>query len=548
MLRLQSYDFKVINLPGKNNITDPLSRLLNVNMAQQSEFSKIAEEHVRFVAINSTPKEMTTHEVERASSDDAELQQLRTCIHSGRLTDCPDKLYATISGERYVIGQLVLRGSRIVMPRKLRPQALGSRPAVMAGRGVLTVLVVINVLVNFLNVRDVRIEPYKARLFVEREHYEKLHKDDLQCVITWLKRLTLRDISFDATAGTATSRRQRRAKRCKQSLRRPVRTSLYLATVLLLLSGDVHPNPGPPKHPGVSERHNINSNSVPELTTTSTSSTTTTTTTLSQTGLFDNAKLHKGMTIAHLNICGLEGKLEDLKLVMDGIPIDVLTLSETHLPDSVADQKLQIPGYTLYRKDRIFNPIGYGGVATYVNLSLSSDRRDTLETLDTECLWTEITLPKTRLIASVYRTPPKIESSLDALEHTFVLANETGNEIIILGDMNLDLLPNKKNGLDKKLTNLHRVLQFKQLVTKPTRVTEHSRTLIDHITTNRDNFITYTGVQSTGLSDHRMAYTVRKTTKPRHKPKQIKARTYRRFDPDAFIHDVSTAPWTNVYE
>ena len=183
-------------------------------------------------------------------------------------------------------------------------------------------------------------------------------------------------------------------------------------------------------------------------------------------------------------------------------------------------------------------------------MSLSSDRRDTLETLDTERMWTEITLPKTRpiLIASVYRTPPKIESSLGALERTFVLANETGNEIIILGDMNLDLLPNEKNGLVKKFTNLHRVLQFKQLVTKPTRVTEHSRTLIDHITTNRDNFMTYTDVQSTGLSDHRMVYTVRKATKPRHKPKQIKARTYRRFDRDAFIHDVSTAPWTNVYE
>ena len=103
---------------------DPLSRLLKVDMAQQSEFSKMAEEHVRFVAINSTPKAMTTHDVERASSDDAELQQLRECIDTGRWTDCPDKLYAAIGGELCVIGQLVLRGSRIVMPRKLRPQAL----------------------------------------------------------------------------------------------------------------------------------------------------------------------------------------------------------------------------------------------------------------------------------------------------------------------------------------------------------------------------------------------------------------------------------------
>ena len=84
VLRLQPYEFKVIHLPGKNNIADPLSRLLKVDMAQQSEFSKMAEEHVRFVAINSTPKAMTTHDVERASSDDAELQQLRECIDTGR--------------------------------------------------------------------------------------------------------------------------------------------------------------------------------------------------------------------------------------------------------------------------------------------------------------------------------------------------------------------------------------------------------------------------------------------------------------------------------
>ena len=45
-----------------------------------------------------------------------------------------------------------------------------------------------------------------------------------------------------------------------------------------------------------------------------------------------------------------------------------------------------------------------------------------------------------------------------------------------------------------------------------------------------------------------MVYAVRKATKPRLLPRQIKARTYRRFDPDAFIYEVSTAPWINVYE
>ena len=33
-VRLQPYEFKVIHLPGKNNIADPLSRFLKVDMAQ----------------------------------------------------------------------------------------------------------------------------------------------------------------------------------------------------------------------------------------------------------------------------------------------------------------------------------------------------------------------------------------------------------------------------------------------------------------------------------------------------------------------------------
>ena len=91
-----------------------------------------------------------------------------------------------------------------------------------------------------------RSDRHKARLFIDREYYEKLYKDDLQCILMWLKRLMLRDILFDATVGTVTSRRH---KRRKQTWRRAVRTSLYQAITLLLLSGDVHPNQGPTKHP-----------------------------------------------------------------------------------------------------------------------------------------------------------------------------------------------------------------------------------------------------------------------------------------------------------
>ena len=53
---------------------------------------------------------------------DEELKALREAIETGRFEKC--KAYAPAAGELCVIGQLVLRGTRIVLPSKLRPPAI----------------------------------------------------------------------------------------------------------------------------------------------------------------------------------------------------------------------------------------------------------------------------------------------------------------------------------------------------------------------------------------------------------------------------------------
>ena len=122
VLRLQPYEFKVVYHPGKNNIADSLSRLIDVNKAQSN--STNTDEYVRFVTVNATPNAMTTKEVERASAEDAELKQLRQCINTDAWDDSPNKLYTAVSAELCVIGELVLRGTRFVIPRELRSRVL----------------------------------------------------------------------------------------------------------------------------------------------------------------------------------------------------------------------------------------------------------------------------------------------------------------------------------------------------------------------------------------------------------------------------------------
>ena len=125
VLRLQGYTFKVIYIPGKSNIADPLSRLLPLSTKTGEEFdhTEAAERHVYFIAINAVPNAVKMEDLKEASKLDPELIEVRNCIQTGQWDNC-NKLYAAISNELCSAGDLVLRGARIIIPEKLRPRVL----------------------------------------------------------------------------------------------------------------------------------------------------------------------------------------------------------------------------------------------------------------------------------------------------------------------------------------------------------------------------------------------------------------------------------------
>ena len=100
------------------------------------------------------------------------------------------------------------------------------------------------------------------------------------------------------------------------------------------------------------------------------------------------------------------------------------------------------------------------------------------------------------------------------------------NEVIILGDLNINLLQNGKytlnikNSSSSEIVTPHPLLkQYKQfisdfgltqLIKNPTRVTCETSTLIDHILINSDEKISQCGVIDIGISDHQMIYCTRK--------------------------------------
>jgi len=121
VLRLQPYSYSVKYLPGQMNIADSLSRLTKSDEAQSRN---VAEEYVRFVARTAVPQAMTGKEVEEESAADEELENLRQCIETGNWENPSCASYKPIREELCVIGKTVLRGTRIVIPRKLRARVI----------------------------------------------------------------------------------------------------------------------------------------------------------------------------------------------------------------------------------------------------------------------------------------------------------------------------------------------------------------------------------------------------------------------------------------
>jgi len=78
------------------------------------------------------------------------------------------------------------------------------------------------------------------------------------------------------------------------------------------------------------------------------------------------------------------------------------------------------------------------------------------------------------------------------------LQKYSSNELINTGDFNIDLMTEntkfRKTFLNKG---------FSQLLCKPTRVTESSHTLIDHIWTNFPHHISGADVLDIAISDHK---------------------------------------------
>ena len=180
-----------------------------------------------------------------------------------------------------------------------------------------------------------------------------------------------------------------------------------------------------------------------------------------------------------------------------------------------------------------------GGLILYLKSSLKYKRMHEYEISIIETIWAEIELPNAKpfLVCSVYR-PPNVQSDwIDMFEEELCIAQATGLEFILMGDFNIDLNTCTNN----KFINMLQVFDLTQFVREPTRVTQTSSTLIDHVYSSHPENILTCFVSDISISDHFPVCFSRKINNriPKIKHQKTSYCGFKHFNEVNFLRDLS---------
>ena len=188
--------------------------------------------------------------------------------------------------------------------------------------------------------------------------------------------------------------------------------------------------------------------------------------------------------ILHVNIVSLNKNFDNQKVFLSRFSkADVLCFSETRLNNRNLVY-CQLPGYKLYHYN---SKTKAGGSAMLVADCLSSQQLQIrINSKDCEDVWVKINLSefKTLTVGSVYRHPTTDIKYFENAYINVIKSFKANKNYVFLGDFNVNY---------DELSSIQAIKQYKnhissvgctQLINQPTRITQTSSTVIDHIYVN----------------------------------------------------------------
>ena len=183
---------------------------------------------------------------------------------------------------------------------------------------------------------------------------------------------------------------------------------------------------------------------------------------------------------------------------------DFVGLTETWLKTNDNTDIFNLPDYTLMSRPRA-DKRG-GGVGLYITDKTSFKVRDDLVmnpvTCQYESLFIETVMHDHKAIIGVIYKPPELNTDIFVAHFSDLMGiiSKERKQCILMG--NIDLIKVDTHNQTKDFVHSLYTNAFYPTISKPTRVTEHSATLLDNIITNITGYCIKSGVLYNDISDH----------------------------------------------
>lgn len=246
---------------------------------------------------------------------------------------------------------------------------------------------------------------------------------------------------------------------------------------------------------------------------------------------------------AHFNIRSLCSQFDAFREFVGAEGYDIIGLSETWLHSAILTENIEIPNYTLIRKDRDSRG---GGVAFYINKCLKFNILEVPPQASLlEELWISVKINnKTFCFGSLYRPPNvNLNACLDDLENSITNFLPSFSGIIFGGDFNINCLDEGSPGFNH-LNRLLNKYSLSQLIKLPTRISQSNCALIDLIVSSFPELSTDVQViDMDTISDHYLVYTQLKFQKQKVPITYRTYRDYSNFVFQDFLSDLFGVQW-----
>ncbi|MEW8547336.1 MAG: endonuclease/exonuclease/phosphatase family protein, partial [Candidatus Thiodiazotropha sp.] len=297
-------------------------------------------------------------------------------------------------------------------------------------------------------------------------------------------------------------------------------------SIILLCSGDIHPNPGPSSMSSSSSSMSSSSNMSTSM----------------------QFSLSNNLSFVHYNVQSIVSKLDILHSEL--FDFDVLAFTETWLNPSVDSDDLTLLSYNKpERKDRVGD--NHGGVMLYVKEALYYKRRADLEIGGIESIWIELVNHHKHILFGLFYRPPNSDANYYAnIENSISLAVDTGiTDILITGDFNLNLL-NPQTA--RKIHSFCTIFSLYQSINQPTHFTENSSSLIDIVLVSNKDSLILSGVGEPFLNQelryHCPVYGILKFSKPKQKTFTRHIWNYEKGNYNLLRNTAATTNWTAFHD